>query len=158
MRTPKSTSALQLSRRAVIGASTALPLATMPFAAPGSDETIGLCRSWLSAQAQIFRLEERWSYIENYVAATCGNWFELTEDEQRKLPYAAEMFAIDARIDAIYVDQEDIIPMLPGLIATTREAVLLKFEVLANLLRLEDHRDELNLLNGARRDLDAAWR
>src|ERR1700733_4448220 len=85
MRTPKSASALALSRRAVVGASTALPLAAMPFAASGSDETIRLCRSWLSTEAQIFRLQERWSDIENHLAANCDNWFELTQDEQRKL-------------------------------------------------------------------------
>jgi hypothetical protein len=66
--------------------------------------------------------------------------------------------SIDARMDAIQDAREDIIPRLPGLIATTREAILMKFEVVADLLRLEDHRDELNLLNSARRDLDAAWR
>jgi hypothetical protein len=158
MRAPKSASALPLSRRAVIGASTALPLATIPFAASGSDETIRLCRSWLSTEAQMFRLEERWSDIENHLAAKYDNWFKLTEDEQRNLPDAAEIFEIDARLDAISDAREEIIPRLPGLIATTREAILMKFEVLANLLCLEDHRDELNLLNSARRDLDAVWR
>jgi hypothetical protein len=158
MRAPKVASALALTRRAVVGASTALPLAAMPFAASGSDETIRLCRSWLSTEAQIFRLQERWSDVENHVVAKYDNWFTLTEDEQRKLPDAAEMFEIDARMDAIQDAREDIIPRLPGLIATTREAILMKFEVVADLLRLEDHRDELNLLNSARRDLDAAWR
>jgi len=136
----------------------ALPLTTMPFAASGSDETIRLCRSWLSTEAQIFKLQERWSDVENYVVANYDNWFTLTEDEQRKLPDAAEMFEIDARMDAIQDAREDIIPRLPGLIATTREAILMKLEVVADLLRLEDHRDELDLLNSARRDLEAAWR
>ena len=130
----------------------------MPFAASGSEETIRLCRSWLSTEAQIFKLQERWSDVENYVVAKYDNWFTLTEDEQRKLPDAAEMFEIDARMDAIQDAREDIIPRLPELIATTREAILMKFEVAADLLRLEDHRDELNLLNSARRDLEAAWR
>ncbi|HEX3367002.1 hypothetical protein [Phenylobacterium sp.] len=158
MRTPKSTSALQLSWCAVIGASPALPLATTPFAASRSDETMRLCRSWSSTEAQIFRWQGQCCDIENYLAAACDIWFELTQDEQRKPPDAAEMFEVDARIDAPRDAREETIPMLPGLVATSREANLIKFEVLATLLRPEGHRDELILLHSARRDVEAAWR
>jgi hypothetical protein len=82
----------------------------------------------------------------------------MTEAEQRGLPDAAEMFEIDRRIEAIHDSREAILPKLPALVATTREAILMKFEVLAEALFLEDHRDELDLLNSARRDLEAAWR
>jgi hypothetical protein len=51
-----------------------------------------------------------------------------------------------------------ILPKLPALVATTREAILMKFQVVAVSLALEENRLELNLLNSARRDLEAAWR
>jgi hypothetical protein len=156
MRTPKSASAPPISRRALIGAALPMTAAARPPSRP--DETIRLCRSWLSTEAEIFRLQEQWCDIENHLTDKYETWFRLTEDEQRTLPDAAEMFAIDARMDAIHDARQDIIPLLPRLVATTREAVLLKFEVLATLLGLEDRRDELALLDSARRDLDAVWR
>jgi hypothetical protein len=82
----------------------------------------------------------------------------MTEAEQRLLPGAAEMFEIDARMTAIHANREDILPKLPSLLATTREAILMKFQVVAVSLALEENRLELNLLNSARRDLEAAWR
>ena len=117
-----------------------------------------LCRSWLSTEARIFELEERWSDLEVYLSKTYESWFRMTEGEQRSLPDAAEMFEIDRRIQAIQDSREEILPKLPGLVATTREAILMKFEVVAEALYLEDYRNELNLLNSARRDLEAAWR
>ncbi|HEY2752749.1 hypothetical protein [Phenylobacterium sp.] len=162
MRTPRSAPGPALSRRAVIGASAALPLVPPsdlpPAPIDGTAETLRLCRSWLSTEAQVFDLLSQWRSLEKHVCAKHHNWFRMTEAEQRRLPDAAEMFEIDAQIATIYDAREDILPKLPALVSTTREAILMKFEVVAEALCLEDNRDELNLLNSARRDLEAAWR
>lgn len=163
MRMPPSAPRATPSRRAVIGASAALPLSTLAtspkaLAADGSAETLRLCKSWLSTEAEHYELAGRWCDQENFLSAKYPNWFGMTEAEQRMLPDAAELVEIDARLAAYPNGHGNILPKLPALVATSREAILIKFEVVATALCLEDNRDELRLLNSARRDLEAAWR
>lgn len=163
MRTPPSAPRPAPSRRAVIGASAALPLSTLAvapnaLATDGSAETVRLCKCWLSTEAQHYDLAGQWCDQEKLLIARHSNWFKMTEAERRQLPDAAELFEIDARLDVYPKGHEDILSELPALVATSREAILMKFEVVAGALRLEDNQDELRLLNSARRDLEAAWR
>jgi hypothetical protein len=163
MRTPPSAPRPAPSRRAVIGASAALPLSTLAVApnalAPdGSAETVRLCKSWLSTEAHHYDLAGRWCDQEKLLIARYSNWFKMTEAERRRLPDAAELFKIDAQLDVYPKGHEDILPKLAALGATSREAILMKFEVVAAALRLEENEDELRLLDSARRDLEAAWR
>jgi hypothetical protein len=163
MRTPLSAPHAAPSRRTVIGASAALPLATRAVApnavaADGSTETVRLCKSWLSAEAEHYDLAGRWCDQENFLCAKYSSWFKMTEAERRLLPDAAELFKIDARLDVYPKGHDDILPKLAKLVATSREAILMKFEVAAAGLCLEDNGDELRLLNSARHDLAAAWR
>lgn len=163
MRTPPSAPRPAPSRRAVLGASAALPLSTLAVApnavaADGSAETVRLCKSWLSAEAEHYDLAGRWCDQENFLCAKYSNWFRMTEAERRKLPDAAELFKIDAQLDLYPKGHENILPKLSTLVATSREAILMKLEVVAAALCLEANEDELTLLNSARRDLEAAWR
>jgi hypothetical protein len=163
MRTPPSAPRPAPSRRAVLGASAALPLSTLAVApnavaADGSAEAVRLCKSWLSAEAEHYDLAGRWCDQENFLCAKYSNWFKMTEAERRKLPDAAELFKIDAQLDLYPKGHGEILPKLAALAATSREAILMKFEVVAAALCLEANEDELTLLNSARRDLEAAWR
>lgn len=152
---PKSASNSAARLCAVVGA----PALSSQVSAPGgstSDETIRLCKFWLAHEAKTTGLARRWSEVETYLAQNC-RWFDLSEAEQSALPEAAELWAIDARLERLSGEAAHIIPMLPSLAATNRMAILLKFKVLAHVLKREDYADEHALLRSALLDLEAAW-
>jgi hypothetical protein len=149
MRTSESKAGLAISRRALLGVTGALPLPSNRLSAPE-------CESWLAKEAQTNRLASRWSAVESHLAKHHG-WFTLCQAERLALPEAAEMREIDARLERLSGECAHVIPKLPSLAATSRTAILLKFEVLAHVLRREEHRDEHALLRSTLRDLKAAW-
>ncbi len=72
-------------------------------------------------------------------------------------PQAAPLRAIDARLDQLHAEREALAPSLPLSTATTREGVLLKFEVVMAELFVQDFPVIYGLLHTAVRDLKALW-
>jgi len=143
-----------LSRRAVLGAPAAgLPAPGLPVAADG--DTVALCRTWLANKAETMRLLVRWGDIEAELMRLRGP--SRPGDALGAGPQAAPLRAIDARLDELHPEREALAPGLPLSTATTREGVLLKFEVVMAELFVQDFPVIYGLLHTAVRDLKALW-
>ena len=144
----------RLSRRAVLGAPAAR-LAAPSLPAPTGADTVALCRSWLANKAETMRLLERWGDIEAELMR-----LQAPSPAGAALmagPQAAPLRAIDARLDQLHAEREALAPSLPLSTATTREGVLLKFEVVMAELYVQDFPVIYGLLHTAVRDLKALW-
>jgi hypothetical protein len=120
-------------------------------------DAVQISRAWLEKEARSNRLAGRWSALERHLIQH-HRWFELSEAEQLALPEAAEMWEIDGQLERLHAEQNVIGPILPTLAATSRTGILLKFRVLAQMLRREDYRDEAALLRSALLDLKVVRR
>lgn len=90
--------------------------------------------------------------LESYLAKHRG-WFALTEPQQRALTEAAELYEIDARLDALYRARHAIVRELPARMAESPRAVVLKLDIAARMLEFEGHDEVYGLLGSATRDL-----
>jgi len=144
----------RLSRRAVLGAPAAgLAAPGLPIAADA--DTVALCRTWLANKAKTMRLLERWGDIEAELMRLQGP--SRPGDALTAGPQAAPLRAIDARLDELHAEREALARSLPLSTATTREGVLLKFEVVMAELFVQDFPVIYGLLHTAVRDLKALW-
>jgi hypothetical protein len=144
----------RLSRRAVLGAPAAgLAAPGLPVAADA--DTVALCRTWLANKAETMRLLERWGDIEAELMRLQAP--SRAGDALAAGPQAAPLRAIDARLDQLHAEREALAPSLPLSTATTREGVLLKFEVVMAELFVQDFPVIYGLLHTAVRDLKALW-
>lgn len=144
----------RLSRRAVLGAPAA-GLAAPGLPAPTGADTVALCRAWLANKAETMRLLERWGDIEAELMRLQGP--PRPGEALMAGPRAAPLRAIDARLDQLHAEREALAPSLPLSTATTREGVLLKFEVVMAELFVQDFPVIYGLLHTAVRDLKALW-
>ncbi|MDB5440558.1 MAG: hypothetical protein JWM33_2985 [Caulobacteraceae bacterium] len=101
-------------------------------------------------------LLRRWGDIEGDLLHHY-QWSSLTEVERRTLPQAGPLHAIDARLEKIFAEREALAPKLPLTTATTRQGVMLKFEVVTRELQIQDFPVIHGLLRTAVRDLAAIW-
>lgn len=153
---PKSAASGALSRRAVVGAASAGPLAPSLERLAAFNQSAMLCKVWLAIEAERYRLTRRWVKLESQMIKN-HEWFNLTDGEQLALPEAAEMHAIDVRLTTLQKDREEILPQLPALVSGDKQALLLKFGVVEMLL-LPDEAPEANaILKSALRDLAVLW-
>src|SRR5579859_681519 len=143
MQEPEFTSSEAISRR-------------IARTAPRS-EAARLCRIWLAREAEIGGLTRRWQKLESYLFDH-HRWPELTLEAQRNLPEAAVLHELDAQIDGLRSRQGRLLAELPGLVAESKDAVMLKFEVLANLLCHDDQPEVYLILRSAVSDLSDVWR
>jgi hypothetical protein len=96
-KTGDSTRLPAISRRAVIGASAALPLAgPARGAAPAEAADIpAQCADWIALDLEMDRVASRWSELET-LAVRQFDYFKLTQAQIRALPMGPEMDALDA--------------------------------------------------------------
>jgi len=153
----KSPASGALSRRVVIGVASASPLTLSQERLVSSNQTEKLCRAWLANEEEARRLVGLWGNLETYLA-THHNWYELSEEEQRILPEAAEMHAIDARLDVIQNERETFLSRLPAMPAEDRPTLMLKFRTVQTLLLPEEHPEARASFDSALRDLVLLWR
>ncbi|WP_421935484.1 hypothetical protein [Phenylobacterium sp.] len=144
----------RLSRRALLAAPAA-GLAPPVLPARADADTVALCRTWLANKAETMRLLERWGDIEAELMRLQGP--PRPGDALMAGPQAAPLRVIDARLDQLHAEREALAPSLPLSTATTREAVLLKFEVVMAELFVQDFPVIYGLLHTAVRDLKALW-
>lgn len=144
----------RLSRRALLAAPAARRAAS-GLPAPADADTVALCRTWLANKAETMRLLERWGDIEAELMRLQGP--PRPGDALMAGPPAAPLRAIDARLDQLHAEREALAPSLPLSTATTREGVLLKFEVVMAELFVQDFPVIYGLLHTAVRDLKALW-
>lgn len=104
----------RISRRAIIGAATAAPLACMAGEAtttPTADSLIGLCTHWLTVDIAIDRLARRWAQLEMEAVAK-HDYFNLSSRARDRLPMMAEMDAIDVTLEKLWEEQEPVFRVL----------------------------------------------
>jgi len=110
------------------------------------------CEALLLNDAETRELAQRWGKLESDLVQH-HNWASLSTKEQLNLPEASELHGIDSRLEALHNEWVDLLTKLPPMIATTRGALMLKFEVLKVLLT-PDALPEVNVIfESALRDL-----
>lgn len=98
----------------------------------------------------------RWQRLETLLFER-HNWPKLTAAEQRRLPEAAPLFAMDERLSTLHATRQDLLPLIQGSRASTRCGALSKLEVLASVLDLTDSPEAHALLQSAYADIDRLW-
>lgn len=156
MRDPKSAPGGRLSRRAMLAAPTGLALTSAAQTSAVADDATHLCKLWLANEAETDQLLRLWGDVEGHLMEY-HNWCSLTDAERQALPQGVALQAIDARLDKLSAERQAIAPKLPLTIATSRQAVMLKFKVVTRELVLEDFPVIHGLLRSAVRDLATLW-
>ena len=124
-----------VSHRVVLGAASAAPaVGLVPAAHP--DPLVARCAEWLAIDRESDRLSLRWAALEARLIAE-HRWFELSAVEQRRLPQAAELLEIEARLDRMSDEREARLEALAGLDARDLQGVAGKLAVADRLLRHE---------------------
>jgi hypothetical protein len=146
----------RLSRRAILGVPAAFALASAPATSAAADDATRLCMRWLTNEAKMQRLWRRRDDVEDNLLHH-HQWSLLTETERQALPQARALHAIDARLARIHAEREELAPKLPLTTATSRQGVMLKFQVVSDELQIQDFLDIHGLLESAVRDLAVIW-
>lgn len=96
-----------ISRRTLLGATSAAPLAcTTAGGPPPTDSSlVGRCAEWLAAEFEADALARRWAALE-ILAVSGYDYFHLDDHQRRALPMAPEMAAIETKLDALWRDQK----------------------------------------------------
>nr|WP_295107850.1 hypothetical protein [uncultured Caulobacter sp.] len=143
----------RLSRRAVLAAPAGLAAPAIA-GAPG-DDCVVVCRAWLANKAEMMRLLDRWAEIEDRLMDAGRR--AGSDHLSGYVHQAPPLRAIDARLDQLGAERQVLAPKLAALQATTREAVMLKLEVVTAELFVQDFPVIYGLLHTAVRELDALW-
>lgn len=144
----------RLSRRAVLTAPAGL--VAPAIAGASGDDCVAVCRAWLANKAEVMRLLERWAEIEDGLIEDARQWAG-SDHVSGDIHEAAPLRVIDALLDQLGAEREVLAPKLAALKARTREAVMLKFEVVRAELFVQDFPVIYGLLHTAVRELDALW-
>lgn len=110
-----------------------------------SNQPIFVCEKWLKLNARIQALTLRWAEVENSLARDY-DWLKLTENAQDSLSEAHELREIDAHLDELFRQREELSALVLKLNATSYDAIASKLTVLAALVDPEDHPTAHNLV------------
>ena len=153
MTDPSEPRTSQLSRRAVLTARAGLSAPAIA-GAPG-DDCVAVCRAWLANKAEMMRLFDRWAEIEGRLMEA-SRWAGA-DNASVDIHQAPPVRAINARLEQLSDERQMLAPQLAALQATTREAVMLKLEVVTAELFVQDFPVIYGLLHTAVRELAALW-
>jgi hypothetical protein len=92
-----------VSRRTFLGAASAAPLVCTVAgdAPPAEDSLVGRCAPWLAAEFEADALARRWAALE-ILAASGYDYFHMNDRQRSDLPMAAEMAAIETKLDDLW--------------------------------------------------------
>lgn|GEM_PF-1393361 len=145
-----------LSRRTVVvtAAATLTPGAGKSAAGPvlATSSVAEIGAQWRVARQAESALAVRWSDLETWLIDNVG-WADLTDDEQKALPEALELHAIDAQLQQLDADRRQCQVALIRLPAASRDDLLVKLQIVADLLNPADHALAHRLLATAIEDL-----
>ena len=96
-----------ISRRTVLGAASATPLAcgARKGALNPPDDLVALCGRWLASDFKTDELARRWAALE-ILAASGYDYFRMDERQRRGLPMAPEMEAIERELDGLAAERK----------------------------------------------------
>ena len=123
-----------VSRRVVIGAASAAPVAAGAGVTAPANEAVTRCAEWRALDAEIDRLGLRWSDLETILVRE-RRWERMTPDEHVALPPTQEMAAIDAQLKPLFEQREAWLDVLPAVRARDMHGVAAKLEVALQVMR-----------------------
>ena len=137
-KTGDSTRLPAFSRRAVIGATAALPLAgpARGLAPVGAAEIPAQCANWIALDLEIDRLASRWSQLET-LAVRQFDYFRLTDAQISALPMGPEMDATDAECRRLGDVREEALKPLGKLTPQTIQDVSAQLAIAYRILDFE---------------------
>lgn len=144
---------LPISRRVVIGAASAAPVAasaSLGVAAP-ANPVVTRCAEWLALDAQINRLLSRWSDLETILVQQ-RRWERMTPEERVAMTPTEEMNAIDEELKPLFDRQRDWLDALPKLRAHELKGAVAKLEVALQVM-IHQQGDGYDLFKSAMEDL-----
>ena len=141
------------SRRTLIGGATAAPLFAGAASAP-TDQAVTACENWLALDAECNRLSRRWQKLETQLARE-HDFLKLSRRQQRKLPQAQELYAIDDRLEELWEEKDALLKILPAVAATSAFGLAGKLAVAAIEVCPEENEEAHHLIASILRDLKA---
>lgn len=141
-----------VSRRAMIGAATAVPVLANAGGVAG--DLVDRCGTFVATDMRIRRLLMRSGDLESDVIKN-HNWFGISRREQLELPQGQEMARIDKMLPGLFREREKLLKSLPRSAADDTTGVAAKIAAAAKAIDSEDHEEVHFLLIGAARDLAA---
>jgi hypothetical protein len=119
---------------------------------PEADPSITACETWLARRAEYEGLTSRWQRLEDHLFRVY-NWRRLTAQERAAIPEAAELNAIDDRLDELQALNGDLIAALPAISATTTQGLASKLAVAAAYVCKDENKEAHDLIQSVLRDL-----
>jgi hypothetical protein len=117
-----------------------------------ADPSITACETWLARRAEYEALTSRWQSLEDHLFRV-HNWHRLSTPERAAIPEAAELAAINNRLDELQALNGDLIATLPAIPATTTQGLASKLAVAAACVPRDENEEAHDLIQGVLRDL-----
>jgi hypothetical protein len=119
-----------------------------------ADEAAAVCTEWLTRHAEHEKLIRRWQRLETRLIHE-HDLFNLSKRDRASLSGACELDAINARLVALYAQNQKLLGVLPALAATTKDGVVSKLSVALANVRSDESRAAHQLIKSVLRDFEA---
>ncbi|MBI1360058.1 MAG: hypothetical protein GC155_07205 [Alphaproteobacteria bacterium] len=116
-----------------------------------NDPTIPACRALQACQAEHEDLTKRWQTLETYLFRN-QEWCRLSRRQRAAIPEAAELDAIDDRLDELSDHEQQLLMVLIQTSATTPRGLAAKLAVAASIVRPYENADAHDLITSVLRD------
>ncbi|KCZ61102.1 hypothetical protein [Hyphomonas chukchiensis] len=119
-----------------------------------TDEAAEACSEWLNRHEEHERLIRQWQRLETHLIRE-HDLFNLNRRDRASLPGASELDAINARIIALFTQNQKLLATIPSLVATTIDGVASKLSVALASVPPDESRATHKLVKSILRDLQA---
>jgi len=119
-----------------------------------TDEAAEVCSEWLNRHEEHERLIRQWQRLETHLIRE-HDLFNLSKRDRASLSGASELDGINARLIALYAQNQKLLVALPALVATTIDGVASKLSVALANVPPDESRATHKLINSVLRDLEA---
>jgi len=119
-----------------------------------TDEAAEVCSEWLNRHEEHERLIRQWQRLETHLIRE-HDLLNLSKQDRASLSEASELDAINARLVALYAQNQKLLVALPSLVATTINGVASKLSVALANLPPDENRATHQLIKSVLRDLQA---
>lgn len=149
----------RLSRRKVVAGLGAIPLSASgkDKMAAEADPVLVLCARYGELERRLEQLMRQWGDYEAWLGAHC-NWYKLSRSEQRALPEARKLYAIDDAIERCIKESAQLLRRLRSVTALTPAGAAAKLSVIAIAIDPSDYPSAYRLLLSTIADLNVLSR
>jgi hypothetical protein len=117
-----------------------------------ADPSITACETWLARRAEYEALTSRWQSLEDHLFRV-HSWHRLSTPERAAIPEAAELAALDDRLDKLRALNGGLIATLPAIAATTARGLASKLDIAAACVPRDENEEAHDLIRSVLRDL-----